>query len=142
MPKYDLWLMRYVFFALLPLNNPKNQNLKKMKKKKPWRFYTRFTSFYTCVPEMTIIWCMVPQIWSMTNNFVILDHFLPFYPPKNPNNQNFEKKTKTPGDLIILNKCTKNHDHMLHGLWDKICDRCNSYFSFWAIFCPFTPLTI
>ena len=21
-----------------------------------------------------------------------------------------------------------------------VCDRCNCYFSFWAIFCPFTPL--
>ena len=25
--------------------------------------------------------------------------------------------------------------------WDMACDRCNCYFSFWAIFCPFTPLT-
>ena len=22
-----------------------------------------------------------------------------------------------------------------------VCDRCNCYFSFWAIFCPFIPLT-
>ena len=45
--------------------------------------------------------------------FVILGSFLPFYPPKNLKNQNFEKKKKTPGD-IILHQCTKNHDHMLH----------------------------
>ena len=48
---------------------------------------------------------------------------------------------KTPGDIIILHKCTKNHDHMLYCSWDMVHDRCNCYFSFWTIFCPFTPLT-
>ena len=28
--------------------------------------------------------------------------------------QNFEKMKKTSGDIIILHKCTKNHDHMLY----------------------------
>ena len=71
--------------------------------------------------------------------------FCPFTPPppspNNPKNQNFEKLPKIPGDVIILHKCTKNHDHMLYCSWDMACDRCNCYFSFWAIFCPFTPLT-
>ena len=30
---------------------------------------------------------------------------------------------------------------MLHCSWDRACDRCSCYFSFWAIFCPFTSLT-
>ena len=30
---------------------------------------------------------------------------------------------------------------MLHCSWDMVCDRCNCYFSFWAVFCPFAPLT-
>ena len=47
---------------------------------------------------------------------------------------------KTPGD-IILHKCTKNHDHMLYCSWYMAYDRCNCYFSFWATFCPFNPLT-
>ena len=34
--------------------------------------------------------------------------FLPFYPPNNPKNQNFEKLKKAPGDIIILHKCTIN----------------------------------
>ena len=42
---------------------------------------------------------------------------------------------KTPGDVIILHKCTKNHNHMLS--WDTMQDRCNCYFSFWAFFLPF-----
>ena len=30
-----------------------------------------------------------------------------------PKNQNFEKLEKRHGDIIIIHKCTKNHDHML-----------------------------
>ena len=66
--------------------------------------------------------------------------FLPFYLPNRPKDQNLENGKKTPGDIIILQQCTKNHDPMLYCFWDMVCDRCN-YFSFWAIFCPFTPLT-
>ena len=45
------------------------------------------------------------------------------------------------GDTIILHKYNKIHDHMLYCSWDMAHDGCNCYFSFWAIFCPFTPLT-
>ena len=41
---------------------------------------------------------------------------------------------KTPRGNIILNKCTKKHDNILHCSWDKARDRCNCYFSFWAVF--------
>ena len=41
---------------------------------------------------------------------------------------------KTSGDVIILQKCTENHDHMLYCSWDIVHDRHNCYFSFWAIF--------
>ena len=67
--------------------------------------------------------------------------FCTFTPLNSPKNQNFEKMKKTPGDMIILHNCTKNHDHRLHCSWDVARDRCNCYFSFWAIFCPFTPVT-
>ena len=69
--------------------------------------------------------------------------FVPFYLlpfSKDPKNQNFEKTKKASGDIIILHKCTKKHDHMLHCSRDTEHDRCNFRFSFWAIFCPFTPL--
>ena len=90
---------------------------------------------------MPIIWCIVPEIWSVMDwIFVILDCFLTFYLPNNPENQNFEKLKTTPEDIIILHKCNKNHDHMLYCSWDMVRDGCN-YFSFWAIFCPFTSLT-
>ena len=59
-----------------------------------------------------------------------MGHFLPFYPPNNPKNQKFTKMKKAPGDIIILHRCTKNHDHMLYCSWDMVHDRCNCYFSF------------
>ena len=34
--------------------------------------------------------------------------FLPFDPPNNPKNQNFEKMKQTPGDIIILHMSTIN----------------------------------
>ena len=49
-------------------------------------------------------------------------------------------KKKTPGDIMSLHKCTKNHDHILQCSWDIAHDRCNCFFSFWAIICPFNPL--
>ena len=72
-------------------------------------------------------------VW-LTEFFVILDHFVPFYSPKTPKNQNFEKMEKTAGDIITLHKCTKNHDYMLHCSCDTMHDGCNSFFLFWAFF--------
>ena len=55
---------------------------------------------------------MVPEIWSMTDRiFVILDCFLPLYPPNNPN---FQKMKKKPGG-IILHICTINDNDMMYG---------------------------
>ena len=50
-----------------------------------------------------------------------------------------KKRKKTTGDIIILHKCTKNHDHILYCSWDMACDRCNCYFSFWVLFFVFLP---
>ena len=86
------------------------------------------------------VWFLRYEPW-WTEFFVILDHFLPFYPHNNLKNQNFEKLEKLSGDIIILQKCTKNHDHTLNSSWDMVHNRCKCYFSFWGIFCPFTSLT-
>ena len=72
--------------------------------------------------------------------FVIFGHSsLLVSPHINPQNHNFEKMKQTPGDVIILHMCTKSQDHIMHASWDMECDR--HFFSFWVIFCPFTPLT-
>ena len=48
---------------------------------------------------------------------------------------------KTSADIIVLHKCNKTNDHRLYCSWDMVFDGCNCCFLFWAIFCPFTPLT-
>ena len=108
-----------LFLPFDPPNNPKNQNFEKSKK------CLEILSFYTSVPQMTIIWCMLPEIWSMT--VIIFCHFGPFfafYLINNPKNQNFEKMKKMDRDLIVLDKCTENHDHMLYCSRDMGCNRC------------------
>ena len=39
--------------------------------------------------------------------------FLPFYPPNNPENQNFHTTKKRHGDIIVLHKCVVNDSHMM-----------------------------
>ena len=67
--------------------------------------------------------------------------FIPLTTQKIETLKNWKKKKnkKTPGDIIILHKCTKTHDHMLYCYLDMTCNGFN-YFSFSAIFCPFTSL--
>ena len=68
-----------------------------------------------------------------------MGYFLSFYPLTAQKMKISKKKKKVPGDITILQKCIKNHDHMLYCSWDLACDKCNCYFSFWTIFCPLTP---
>ena len=91
---------------------------------------------------MTVIWCMVPGIWSVTDRiFCPFGLFFALLPPKNSKSQNFEKMKKTPGDITILHECTKHQDHMLYCSWDMVHGGCNCYFSFWIFFFTFNPLT-
>ena len=69
-----------------------------------------------------------------------MGYFLPFHCPNSPKNENWKKKILILGGIIILHKCIKTHDHILHCSLDMVRDRCN-YFSFWAIFCHLPPLT-
>ena len=71
-----------------------------------------------------------------------IGNYGPFFavlPPKTRKISILKKWKKSPKDIILLHKCTKNHDHMLYCSWDISGDGCKCYFSFWAIFCPFTP---
>ena len=63
--------------------------------------------------------------------------FCPLTPfPKNPKHQNFEKMKNITGDIIILQMCTKNHDHMKYGFWDTNWD---IFFCHFGPFLPFYP---
>ena len=81
------------FFALLyALTTWKIKILKKMKKSPGY-----IIPLHMCTIHDNH---MMHGSWDMERNglnfFVILDHFLPFYPPDNPKNQNFEKMKKKP----------------------------------------------
>ena len=59
---------------------------------------------------------MIHGSWDINCNKFFLSSFfffLPFHPPDSPKNENIKKMKKKPGDITILHKCTKNHDHML-----------------------------
>ena len=76
--------------------------------------------------------------------FVILHHFLPFYPlplppsPMDPKNQNFGQMNNTLEDIVMLQMYTINDSHMMYGSWDMKCNRQN-FLWFWTIFLPFYP---
>ena len=114
----EIWSATDTFFVIvdhfLPgysSTNPENQNFEKMKRRNAQKYFLSF--------------------WAT---------FCPLAPLKTT--KFFKKwKKKKPGDTIILHKCIKNHDHMLYCSWDIASDGCNCYFSFWGVFCPFTPIT-
>ena len=148
---YDVWFLKYgawqtYFFVILdhflhfyPLTTQKIKILIKMIK-----LPGDMIIFHMCtindIHMMYGFWDMKCDEQNFLSFWTI---FFPFYPPNNPKNPNFEelKKKKTPGDIIILQKCTKNHDQMLHCSFDMANNKYNYYFSFWAIFCPFNSLT-
>ena len=59
------------FLPFYPLTTWKIKMLKK------WKKYLEMSSFYTCVPRIRIIWCMLPEIWSVTD--IIFCHFGPIF---------------------------------------------------------------
>ena len=110
----------------LPVYPTKNTKILK-NEKICWRYHHHFTHVYQKSQSYDVRFLRYGVRQNLLSFFVflhfchfllfaILDHFLPFYPYKIPKNQNFEKMKKNPGDIIILHKCTKNHDHMLHTL--------------------------
>ena len=92
-----------IFLLFEPLNNLENENFNI--EKKPGDIII----LYICtINDNHVMYGSWDMECDRQNFFVILDCFLPFYPPNNLESQNFEKlKKKTPGDIIILHKCTK-----------------------------------
>ena len=77
------WYFGIFFWPFTPLTTQKIKILQK------W-------TFHTIAPLMTIIWYMIPEIWTTKDRiFVSLGQFLPFYPTNNPKNQKFQKNEKT-----------------------------------------------
>ena len=115
-----------VFLPFYPFN-PKNQNFEKMKKKPGGIIILHISN----INENNMVygsWDIEHDRRNFLSFWIILCTFIPL-------------TFQTPGDIIILHKCTKNHHHMLYCSLDMADNRFNCYFSFWAIFYTFTPLT-
>ena len=120
---YDIWLFRYGvqqtklfitfdrFLLFYPRNNPKNQNFEKLKKAPG-----DIIILHKCIKNQDhMLSCSLDMARNGFNfHFFILGYFLPFYHSNSPKSQNLEKVKKTPRDIIILKKYTKNYDYMLH----------------------------
>ena len=83
--------------------------------------------------------------WAIPFPFTNTPH--PPYPPplQWSKKSKFKKKKmkKIPGDIIFLYIHVYHKwrsYHMIYGSWNIRCDR-QKFSSFWAIFCPFSPLT-
>ena len=99
---YDVWFLRYKvqgtefsvdYFLPLwppPPKNLENQNFDKMKKKK--KQFLEMLSFVPLLHKWKSydVWVLIYGVWQ-TEFLLTLDHFLPFYSPINPKNNNFDK---------------------------------------------------
>ena len=121
------------FFAHFVLWTQKIKIFLKRKK------HLKIFSFYKHKWQSYDAWFLSYRV-RWTEFFVILDYFFHFYPPNNPENQNFEKIKKLLRDIIILHRCNINDNHMMYDSWDTKCNWQN-FLSFWTIFCPFTHQT-
>ena len=103
---HDIWFLKYKvrqteifvilghFLTFQPSDNLESQNFKI--EKSSWRYY-HFTHLQHKW-QLYDVW--LQKYGAQQRIFFILDHFLPFYQPKNLKNQNFEKMKKLPWDII------------------------------------------
>ena len=148
------FLSFWVIFALYPLKTQKIKILKKFKK------LLEILSSYTCVQQMTIIWCMVSSDikHDRHNSLSFWGIFCPL-PPNNPENQNFEKIKKNSWEYYHFTyeyHKSKSYDawFLRYGVQQTkrflildhfcpfthlACGRCNCYFSFWEFFTLLPP---
>ena len=120
--RYKVWQNSLSFWAIFcpftPLTTRKIKILKK-KKKMPGDIII----LHKCtINDNHVIY----GSWDMKHDRqIILGLFLHFYSTNNLKNQNLKKIKQKSQDIILLHKCTKNHDHMLYFSWDIMHHGCN-----------------
>ena len=122
------------FCPFSPLTTRKIKILKKWKK-------CLEISFYRCLPQMTITWCMVPEISSATDR--IFCQFGPFFALltlSQPKNSLFYKNEKSTWRYYYFTKVY--HKWQSYDVWLLRYEvERERFFSFWIVFCYFTSLT-
>ena len=128
------------FWTIFCPFTPLTQKIKVLKKwKKTWRYH-HFTKVYQKLWSYALL-LLRYDAWQMQLLFFILGYFFPFYPNNSSNNQNLTKnEKKTWRYHHFMQEYQKSWSYAIV-LLRYACDRCNCYFSFLAIFCPFSPLT-
>ena len=127
-----------LFFALLSHNNPKKSKFWESEKN-AWRYY-----YFTQVHhrwQLYVVWFLRYEAWqNFLSSWTVFCPLTPLTTPKIKILKTWKKKEKKHLEISsFYTSVPKNHEHILYCSWDMACDRCNYYFSFWAIFCPFTP---
>ena len=143
---HDVWFLRYKcdkqnflsfwanFFALFTLST--TRKIKILKKwKKSWIYYS-FTQVYRKWWSYDV-WFLRYGV-RQTEFFIILGHFLPFYPLIDPEYKNFEKCKN------IWKYYYFTHDYLKWQSYDDwthmLCDG-QKFLTLWTILWPFIPLT-
>ena len=99
----------WTIFTLLPPPPPAPSQPLKIKISKKWK---KNTWRYHHSTHLHHKWISL-DVWflrygaQLTELFLILGHFLPFYPTNNRKNQNFEKTKKMPGDTSFYTSAPK-----------------------------------
>ena len=122
----NFFLSFWVIFC--PFTHLTTQKVKTLKK---WKMDMKMSWFYICVPKITIIWCILPEIWVQHTIFCHLGSFFTLLLHYWPQELKIEKKKR----YFLFCMCTINKDSS-----DIRLNR-QKFLSFWVIFCPFIPLT-
>ena len=119
---YEVWFLRYgvrqtEFFVILghflPFYPLTTWTIKILKN---WNNHLEMSSFYTCVPKITIIWCMLPEIWSVTDIIFVI--FGPFTHNRIQKLKFGKNVTKCLEILYYLHMCIMNEDPVMYSFWD------------------------
>ena len=121
-----------IFWPFTPLMIPKIKILKK------WKKCLEILSFYTCVPQMKIIWYMIPEKFGATEQ--IFYHFGPFFalsPLWRPRKSKFWKIEKNTWRYYHFTYV--HHKWLSYDVWFLKYGVWQIFLSFWIVFCTFTP---
>ena len=114
--------------------NPKNQNFEK------WNSLLEISSFYTCTKNHNHIMYGSWDTECDRHNFLSFwTFFYPFTPLTIQKIKILKKWKKTSADIITLNMCTTNDNHMIYGSSDLQRDGPNVYFGPFFVLLPPSP---
>ena len=115
---YSSWDMEHDrhFFVILtifcPFTPVTTQKIKTLKK---WKKRFEILSFHTCAPQMKIIWCMVLEIWSVTDTFFSnCGSFFALLPIEQPRKSKFWKN-RNAWRCHHFTQVHHNDNHMMYG---------------------------